>query len=79
MYGAAIKQLVAAYWPLKDYLIAFADQRGRKIYDEALARSLLFFPQYVREMQGLSDGCCVPFYQVIMSLVISFAKKSVEV
>ncbi|VVC42587.1 Peptidase C45 [Cinara cedri] len=66
VYGNMLKQFVAAYEPLKDYLKAFADPKGRKIYDEALAQSRRYFPQYIIEMEGIADGSSVPFEQLFL-------------
>lgn len=60
-----INEFVQTYEPLKDeFLPLYNTHDGRQIYDESLAVTKSYFPQYVSEMQGMADGSGVPFHKV---------------
>lgn len=48
----------------EDYLPIYETEEGRKVYEETLAAVNENYPQYVRELQGISDGAKVPFHKV---------------
>jgi len=60
-----IKEYVRLYEPLQsEFLPMYAEPEGRKIYEESLISTQKYFPQYVIELQGVSDGSGVPFHEV---------------
>lgn len=70
MFANMITEFVNAYEPLKDYLKAYQEPNGQKIYDESLAASREYYPQYVIEMEGMADGSGVPFHKVMIKSYI---------
>lgn len=48
------------------YIPAYETPIGKKAYDDTLACVLKNFPQYVQELEGVSDGSKVPFYKLFL-------------
>lgn len=48
----------------EELLPAYNTKDGKKIYEDTVALMKQKFPHYVNELQGISDGSKVPFYQV---------------
>ena len=60
-----IEELVQESKFLNDELLpAYHTKIGQKIYDDTLDLMKYKFPNYINELQGISDGSKVPFYKV---------------
>lgn len=61
---------------LKEELLpAYDTNRGQRIYQNTVELMQSKFPQYVRELQGISDGSQVPFHKVENELNLQLHRK----
>ena len=47
-------------------LPAYETDRGKRIYSNTFDLMQKKFPQYIRELKGISDGSQVPFHKVCL-------------
>ncbi|XP_050420026.1 uncharacterized protein LOC126832992 isoform X2 [Adelges cooleyi] len=68
-FKTMIKDFLASYTSLPAYLKAYNTPEGRAIYDDSLTSSMKYFPQYVRELQGMASGADVEFHVLFLVLL----------
>ncbi|XP_014281924.1 beta-alanyl-dopamine/carcinine hydrolase [Halyomorpha halys] len=50
----------------KVYIPLYNTKNGQEIYDKTYQTVMKYYPQYIREMEGISDGAGVPFYKLFL-------------
>lgn len=64
-FSSIIQNFLKSFKLLEDeYVPQYATPKGRRNYEETLAACKKYFPQYVRELEGIADGAKVPFEKV---------------
>ena len=43
---------------------------GQKLYNSLTQAAMAAFPQYVEEIEGLANGAGLPFYKVLVTLIV---------
>ncbi|CAH1389163.1 unnamed protein product [Nezara viridula] len=50
----------------KVYIPLYNTKDGQEVYDKAYQTVMKYYPQYIKEMEGMSDGADVPFYKLFL-------------
>ncbi|XP_055909851.1 beta-alanyl-dopamine/carcinine hydrolase [Eupeodes corollae] len=78
-FAAIIKSFLQLSQPLNEvYLPLYATDEGRNAYNETLECVKQSFPQYIRELQGVSDGAQVEFHKLFLLHMDDITPQSIK-
>ncbi|CAB0004012.1 unnamed protein product [Nesidiocoris tenuis] len=66
-FASLIQDYLKNYKVLNEtYVPQYLTEKGRAVYESALATCERVYPQYVQELRGTADGADVPFYKLFL-------------